>query len=138
MVSITEGMRYRKKIVECAIQHNNNAFAARKYGTTRQYISYWRKRYVKGNIESLRKKSTRPHSHPNQHTEEELDLIRHMYRHHRHRGLAHVFRKCQDEGYTRCYDSMCRQIRKMKLKTKPKIKYYYKKKKKAHIQRWSL
>jgi transposase InsO family protein len=30
-------------------------------------------------------------------------------------------------------DSMCRQIRKMKLNTKPKIKYYYKKKKKAKL-----
>ena len=133
MASITEGMRYRKKIVEYAILHNNNALAARKFRKTRQYVSYWRKRYVKGDIESLRKKSTRPNSHPNQHTEKELELIRHMYRYHRHKGLAHVFRKCQDEGYTRCYDSMCRQIRKMKLNTKPKIKHYYKKKKKVKL-----
>ena len=117
MVSITEGMRYRKKIVECTIQHSNKAFAARKYGTTRQYVSYWHKRYD-GTIESLRKKSTRPHYHSNQHTEEELELIRHMYRYHGYKCLAHIFRKCLDTGYERCYDSMYRQIRKMKLNNK--------------------
>lgn len=126
MKSITEGMLNRKRIVEYAIKHNNNAKAARRYHTTRQYVSYWRKRYD-GTLESLRKKSTRPHSHPNQHTDEELELIRHIYQHHSYRGLAHVYRKCRDTGYTRSYDSMCRQIRKMKL-NKPKKKPYRKKK----------
>ncbi len=114
MKSITEGMRHRKRIVEYAIKRNSNAQAARKYHTTRQYVSYWRSRYD-GSIESLRKKSRKPQFHPKQHTETELALIRHMYRHHSYRGLAHVYRKCCDEGYTRSYDSMCRWIRKMNL-----------------------
>jgi hypothetical protein len=59
MKSITEGMRHRKRIVTYAIRHNNNAQAARKYHTTRQYVSYWRKRYD-GTLESLRKQSRRP------------------------------------------------------------------------------
>ena len=91
MSIITEGMRYRKRIIEYAIKHNNNAKAARRYNTSRQNVSRWRQLYD-GTIESLRKKSRRPHSHPNQHTEEELELIRHNYRYHSHRGLAHVYR----------------------------------------------
>ena len=63
MKSITEGMRHRKRIVMYAIKHNNNSQAARRYHTTRQYVSYWRKRYD-GTLESLRKKSRRPRSHP--------------------------------------------------------------------------
>nr|WP_240430564.1 helix-turn-helix domain-containing protein [Suicoccus acidiformans] len=115
MSIITEGMKHRERIVKYAIKVNNNALAARKYHTSRQYVQRWRKRYD-GTIESLRKKSTRPKSHPNQHTQIELELIKHNYRYHRHRGLAHVYRKCRDKGYTRSYDSMCRQIRKMDLK----------------------
>ena len=133
MSSITEGMRQRKRIMECAIRHNNNAHAARRYHKTRQYVSYWRKRYD-GTIESLRKKSTCPHSHPNQHTEKELELIRHTYRYHGHKGLAHVFRKCTDAGYRRCYDSMCNQIRKMELNNKPDKKKYRRRKSKRIVR----
>lgn len=130
MSIITEGMKHRERIVKYAIRIHNNADAARKYHTSRQYIQRWRKRYD-GTMESLRKKSTRPHSHPNQHCDEEIKLMKHMHRHHRHRGLAHVYRKCRDEGYCRSYDSMCRQIRKMDLKEalKPKISYRKKKSK---------
>lgn len=129
MNSITEGMRNRKRIIDYAIKHNNNAKAARKYHVTRQFVSYWRKRYD-GTIESLRKKSTRPKSHPNQHTEEEFELIKHMYRYHKHKGLAHVYRKCTDEGYTRTYDSMCKQINKLNLNKVEEKKTKRKKKKK--------
>lgn len=128
MSIITEGMKYRERVVKYAIKVDNNALAARKYHTSRQNVQRWRKRYD-GTTESLRKKSTRPNSHPNQHTQAELDLIKHNYRYHRHRGLAHVYRKCKDKGYTRSYDSMCRQIRKMSLNPPAKKNIRYKKKK---------
>lgn len=35
-------------------------------------------------------KKERPHPHPNQHTQEELDLIRHKHPCHRHGELAQV------------------------------------------------
>ena len=120
---ITEEMRFRQRVVKYAIKHDNNAKAARRYHTSRQQVWRWRKKYD-GTVESLANKSTRPHSHPNQHTQEELDLIRHKYRYHGHEGLAQVYRKLKDAGYTRTYDSMCRQIRKMKL-NKPKKKKSY-------------
>lgn len=120
---ITEEMRFRHRAVKYAIKHNNNAQAARRYHTSRQQVQRWRKKYD-GTVQSLANKSTRPHSHPNQHTEEELDLICHYHRYHSHEGLAQVYRKLKDEGYTRTYDSMCIQIRKMKLNKKKKQKNY--------------
>ncbi|HFX3750544.1 MAG: hypothetical protein ACOX42_00045 [Clostridia bacterium] len=75
-------------------------------------------------------KSRRPESHPNQHTREELDLIRQKHRYHQHEGYAQVYRKLRDAGYKRTYDSMCRQIRQMRLnitkkrKSYPKSKYH--------------
>jgi transposase len=109
---ITEEMRFRQRVVEYAIKHNNNAKAARRYHTSRQQVQRWRKRYD-GTVESLANKSRRPYFHPNQHTEAELDMIRHKYRYHGHEGLAQVYRKLKDAGYTRSYGSMCKQIRKI-------------------------
>lgn len=111
---ITEEMRFRQRVVKYAIRHNNNAKAARRYHTSRQQVQRWRKRY-NGDVRSLANRSRRPHSHPNQHTQEELNLIRHKHRYHHHEGYAQVYRKLIDAGYKRTYDSMCRQIRKMKL-----------------------
>ena len=130
--SITEGMKRRKQIIEYAIKEKNNAKAARKYHVTRQYVHYWMKRYD-GTIESLRKESTKPKSHPKEHTVEEQEKIKHCYRYHRHEGLAQVYRKLQEKGYTRCYDSMTRQIKKLKLKTVQEKKENRKKKKEKKV-----
>lgn len=127
-IIITEEMRFRQRVVKYAIKHNNNAKAARRYHTSRQQVQRWRKRYD-GTVQSLAHKSRRPHSHPNQHTQEELDLIKQKHRYHRHEGLAQVYRKLKEEGYTRTYDSMCRQIRKMKLNKPKKQKRSYPKSK---------
>lgn len=124
---ITEEMRFRQRVVKYAIKHNNNAKAARRYHTSRQQVWRWRKKYD-GNVKSLANRSRRPRSHPNQHTKEELDLIKHKHRYHRHEGYAQVYRKLLDAGYKRSYDSMCRQIRKMKLNVKHKRKSYPKSK----------
>lgn len=107
---ITEEMRMRKRIVEYAEKYNNNAKAARKYHTSRQNVKRWRDRYD-GSWESLRNKSRRPHSHPNQHTPKELQLIKQKYERYGYEGLAEVYVQCKKEGYSRSYESMCKQIR---------------------------
>jgi transposase InsO family protein len=111
---ITEEMRFRQRVVKYAIKYDNNAKAARRYHTSRQQVQRWRKKYD-GTVQSLANKSRRPKFHPNQHSEKELWLIRQKYRYHGHEGYAQVYRKLKEAGYTRTYDSMCRQIRKMKL-----------------------
>lgn len=122
-ISITEEMRFRQKVVEYAIKHDNNAKAARRYDTSRQQVQRWRKKYD-GTIQSLANKSRRPHSHPNQHTEKEIELLSNKYRYHKHEGLGQVYRKCMDAGYKRSYESMCKQLKKLKSYEKPKkIRY---------------
>ena len=122
---ITEEMRYRKRVVEYAVKHNNNAKSARKYHTNRIQVLRWRNKYD-GTWDSLRNKSTRTHSHPNQHSTKELRLIKKTNRRYGHEGLAQVYVECKKRGYTRSYDSMCKQIRDRKwnkIKEKPNKKY---------------
>ena len=63
-----------------------------------------------GTVRSLALKSRRPHNSPNAHTEEELKLIKDMYRRNGIYGLAEVYVRCLAKGYTRSFWSMCRQI----------------------------
>lgn len=121
-IIITEEMRYRQRVVKFAIKHNNNAKAARRYRTSRQQVQRWRKKYD-GTPKSLANRSTRPKSHPNQHTVEELRLIKRKNVRFAHEGLAEVYVQCMGEGYSRTYDSMCRQIRRLKVKPKRVVKY---------------
>ena len=122
-IIITEEMRFRQRAVKYAIKHSNNAKAARRYHTSRQQVQRWRNRY-NGDVRSLAHKSRRPHSHPNEHTKEELNVIRHKHRYHSHEGYGQVYRKLMDAGYQRTYDSMCIQIRKMKLSVIKKRRSY--------------
>lgn len=108
---ITEELRFRKRVCEYAIKHGNNAEAARRYHTSRQQVQRWVKRYD-GTIESLRLHSRKPHFHPNQHTTEELVLIKRMYSKFKHEGLPQVYVEAQKRGYKRTYGSMLKQIRK--------------------------
>ena len=125
---ITEEMRLRKRIVEYAIKHNNNALAARKYHTSRQQVQRWRNRYD-GTVQSLALKSRKPHSHPNQHTSEEIDIILHCYRYYKKDGLAEVYVQCKKRGYSRHYQSMIKMIKlHAKKKEEPKKRSYPKSK----------
>lgn len=122
---ITEEMRHRERVVKYAIKMDNNSTAARRYHTSRMQVKRWRDRYD-GTVESLANRSRRPHSHPKQHTEDELTLIKKTYQRYGHEGLAQVIVECNKRGYTRSYDSMCKQIRDRKWnkkRVKPKKSY---------------
>ncbi|MDY6038295.1 MAG: helix-turn-helix domain-containing protein [Eubacterium sp.] len=118
-ISITEEMKFRQRVVEYAIKYDNNAKAARRYDTSRQQVQRWRKKYD-GTVQSLANKSRRPHSHPQAHTKAEIELIEKKYIRHKHEGVGQVYRKCKDAGYTRSYESMCKQIKRLKNYEKPK------------------
>ena len=130
MSSISEIYRVRQRAIEYALKHNNNSKAAVKYKTSRQQIKRWRDRYD-GTVQSLLPKSRRPKSHPNQHTQEEVELVMKKYRKFGYEGLAEVYVKARKEGYSRTYDSMCKIIRKMKGNAKEKPKKQHKRKKKV-------
>lgn len=108
---ITEEMRYRKNALKYAVKCGNYPQAARRYHTSRQQISRWVARYD-GSWESLRAKSRRPLTHPNQHTAEDLQLVRTKHQRYGHEGLAQVYVECLKQGYHRHYTTMCKIIRK--------------------------
>ena len=61
-------------------------------------------------------KSRRPKNSPSAHTETELDLIKRMLKRNGNYGLAEVYVKGQRQGYSRSFESMCRQIRQREYK----------------------
>lgn len=107
---ITEEMRYRQKVCEYALKHGVTK-AARRYHTYRQFVYRQLARYD-GTVRSLALRSRRPKTSPTAHREEELCLIRLMLKQYGLYGLAEVYVRCQEKGYTRSFESMCRQIRK--------------------------
>ena len=67
-----------------------------------------------------------PHSHPNQHTEAELKLIRDMRRRNPTLGMLELWHRLRQRGYTRCPESLFRVMRKMGLFPAEKPKNTYK------------
>lgn len=111
MSIITEEMRYRKRLCEYALKYGVTK-AARKYHTNRQFVYRQLEKYD-GTLKSLALKSRRPHSHPNAHTEEEVNLIKKVKSRYGIDGLAEVYVQLQKRGYTRSYGSMVKQISKL-------------------------
>ena len=75
---------------------------------------------------SLTCQSRRPHSHPNQHTEAELKLIRDMRRRNPELGMIELWHRLRLRGYTRCPESLFRIMRKMGMFPAEKPKKTYK------------
>ena len=97
MNSVTQDMRYHQSLLKYSEKYGVTK-AAIKYKANRQYIYRWRRRYD-GTLESLREQSRRPHHHPNQHSEEEMKLIRDMRRRNPNAGLVVFWVKLRQRGY---------------------------------------
>ena len=108
MNKITQTALYRQSLIEYAKKHGVTK-AAIRYHTNRQYIYRWMKRYD-GTLHSLADKSHRPHHHPNQHTEEELTLIRNMRRRNPNTGLVVLWVKLRQRGYARSISGLYRVL----------------------------
>lgn len=113
MASITQDMRFRLSLIRYAEKHGVSQ-AARKYKTNRQYVYRWKNRYD-GSWESLRDRSRRPHHHPNEHTPQEIKLIRDMRRRNPHAGLVVFWVKLKQRGYDRSIPGLYRVLRRMEL-----------------------
>lgn len=109
MKSITQNMKYLQSLLNYAQRHGVSA-ASRKYNRTRSFIYFWRKRWD-GSPESLQCRSRRPHSHPKQHTEEELKLIRNMRRRNPRLGIIELWCRLRERGYSRCVESLYRVMK---------------------------
>ena len=123
MNTVTQRMLFRQSLIKYAAKRGVTK-AAIRYNVSRQYIYRWKNRYD-GTLQSLADQSHRPHSHPNQHTEDELKLIRDMRRRNPHAGLVVFWVKLRQRGYTRSVTSLYRILRKLgePRKTLPNPKY---------------
>ena len=124
MTSITQDMRYRQSLMQYAAKYGVSR-ASRKYNKSRSYIYFWQSRWD-GSVESLACRSRRPHSHPNQHTEAELKLIRDMRRRNPSLGMVELWHRLKQRGYTRRPESLFRVMRKMGMFPAEKPKNTYK------------
>ena len=111
MNKITQTMLFRQALINYANKKGVTK-AAIRYKTNRQYVYRWLKRYD-GTLESLADRSHRPHSHPNQHTPEELKLISDMRRRNPNAGLIVFWVKLMQRGYTRSITGLYRVLRRM-------------------------
>jgi hypothetical protein len=114
-------MRYRESLLKYADKHGA-AKASRKYNEHLSYIYFWRARWEDGgrSLESLRDQSRRPHSHPNQHTNEELTQIRNLRRRNPHIGLIDLWHKLRAKGYQRTIQGLSKALRQLGIPTNPK------------------
>ena len=103
-------MRFRQVVIEYSLKHGVTKAAVR-YKLNRQYIYRWRKRYD-GTLQSLADRSHRPHSHPNQHTPDEIKLILNMRRRNPNTGIVVFWVKLRQRGYTRFISGLYRFLRK--------------------------
>ena len=111
--SITQDMAYRQSLMKYAEKYGVSR-VSRKYNKSRSYIYFWKARWD-GTVESLDCQSRRPHSHPNQHTEAELKLIRDMHRRNPNLGMVELWHRLRKRGYTRRPESLFRVMRKLGL-----------------------
>ena len=98
--------------------------ASRKYNKNRSYIYFWKARWD-GSAASLACRSRKPHSHPNQHTEAELKLIKDMRRRNPTLGMVELWHRLKQRGYTRRPESLFRVMRRLGMfpDTNPKTQY---------------
>lgn len=106
-------MLFRQSLIKYSLK-NGVTKAAVKYDVSRQYVYRWKRRYD-GTLQSLSNLSHRPHSHPNQHTPEELKLIADMRRRNPAAGLVVFWVKLRQRGYSRSISGLYRVLRKQGL-----------------------
>lgn len=116
MNSITQDILYKQSVVKYSFKHGVTK-AAIKFKMHRKTIYRWRERYD-GTAQSLKNKSRRPHSHPNQHTEEEIKLIKNYKYKNKDTGLVVLWIKLRRAGYTRSITSLYRVMQRIGIYNK--------------------
>lgn len=123
MKSITQKMRFRQSLMKYCEKYGVQR-ASHKYNKSRSYIYFWKARW-NGTIESLAERSKRPH-HPNEHTPDELKLIRDMQRRNPQLGLTELWHRLRKRGYTRRVESLYRVLKRLALLELAEAKPTYK------------
>ena len=122
MKSISPKAKFRQLVIKYSQKRGVTA-ASIRYRVCRKEIYDWKKRYD-GRWQSLIDRSHRPHSHPRQQTAEEYAMIERYYR--RTKDKIMLWDKLRENGYTRCYNSLLRAIKRLKLEETPEKRKGYK------------
>ena len=109
--NITQKLKYKESVVKYSYKYGVTK-AAIRYCECRRTIYRWRKRYD-GSLKSLEDKSRKPHFHPNQHTVEEIQLIRNYKRNNKDTGLVVLWIKLRNAGYTRTIQGLYHVLQRM-------------------------
>ena len=116
MNSITQDILYKQSVVKYSLKYGVTK-AAIKFKMHRKTIYRWREKYD-GTPASLRNKSRRPHSHPSQHTEEEIKKIKDYKYKNKETGLVVLWIKLRKAGYTRSITSLYRVMQRLGIYNK--------------------
>lgn len=111
MNSITQKMKYKHSVIKFSLKYGVSKTAI-KFDVSRRTIYRWKERYD-GTIESLRDRSHKPKHHPNEHTEEEIKLIKNYKKNNRETGLVVLWVKLQKAGYKRIIQGLYHVMRRM-------------------------
>lgn len=127
--NITQKLKYKESVVKYSYKYGVTK-AAIRYCECRRTIYRWRKRYD-GSLKSLEDKSRKPHFHPNQHTAEEIQLIKNYKRNNKDTGLVVLWIKLRNAGYTRTIQGLYHALQRMGIYQKTPSK-----KKKSEPKEW--
>ncbi len=121
--SITQKLKYKQSVIKFSFKYGVTK-AAIKFKENRRTIYRWIERYD-GTLESLKDKSRKTHSHPKEHTKEEIKLIKIHKANNKKTGLVVLWVKLREAGYTRSVTSLYRMLIKLGIyeKTPSKKKY---------------
>ena len=123
--SITHRLKYKQSVIKFSYEFGVTN-ASKKFNENRRTIYRWRKRYD-GTLESLKDKSHRPKHHPNEHTEEEIKLIKNFKSNNKDTGLVVLWVKLRAAGYKRTIQGLYYEMVKLGI-------YHKAPSKKKHIQ----
>ena len=109
--SITQKMKYKQSVIKFSLEYGVSK-AAIRFDINRRTIYRWIKQYD-GTIESLRDKSHKPKHHPNEHTAEEIKLIKDYKRNNKETGLVVLWVKLRRAGYKRTIQGLYHVMRRL-------------------------
>ena len=109
--SITQRLQYKQSVVKFSYKFGVT-MASKKFNENRRTIYRWRKRYD-GTLESLKDYSRKPHYHPNQHTEEEIKMIKDYKNNNKDTGLVVFWVILRRNGYTRTIQGLYHVMRRL-------------------------
>lgn len=116
MNSITQDIIFKQSVIEYSLKYGVTE-AAKRYKQHRKTIYRWREKYD-GTRESLVNKSRKPHHHPNEHTKEEIIMIKKYKAQNKDAGLVVLWVKLMRNGYTRSITSLYRVMQRLGIYNK--------------------